>query len=69
MVIFKQNSDTPPVQQRAEKTHSCNEVHSSPSVQQKRGHVDVAIVSGDVERSETTLGRRKAQNTHITLQT
>lgn len=50
---------TTPNQQREVHTHPSHEVHSSSSVQQKCGHVDVAIVSGDVEGRETTLVGRK----------
>lgn len=46
---------TTPDQQREVYTHPSHEVHSSSSVQQKRGHVDVAIVSSDVEGGEPTL--------------
>ncbi|TNN70600.1 hypothetical protein EYF80_019184 [Liparis tanakae] len=37
---------TPPKHQRAEQTHPRHEVHSSSSVEQQRGHVDVAIEQG-----------------------
>ena len=51
----------PPVQQRAEQPYPGHEVHSGPSVQQKRGHVDVAIVSSDVERSEAALREQESR--------
>lgn len=55
---------TPPKQQRAEETHPCHEVHSSPSVQQKCGHVNVAIVSSYVEGGEATLTGGESDTTH-----
>ena len=44
-----------PGQQRVLQTHPGHEVHGGPPVQQKGSHVDVAIVSSDVERCESTL--------------
>ncbi len=59
----------PPKQQRAEQTHPSHEVHSSPSVQQKCGHVNVAIVSRNVEGGETTLRVGGSRSTHTHKQT
>lgn len=56
---------TTPKQQRAEWTHPSHEVHSSPSVQQQRGHVDVAVVSRDVEGRETALTEGESRQTDI----
>lgn len=68
--------DAPPKQQRAEWTHPSHEVHSSSPVQQQRGHVNVAIVSRDVEGGEAALTveeshtarTRRQTSTHIALQ-
>lgn len=56
---------TTPKQQRAEWTHPSHEVHSSPPVQQQRGHVDVAVVSRDVEWRETALTEGESRQTDI----
>lgn len=64
LLFRSKSSSTPPKQQRAEFTHPSHEVHGSPSVQQKRGHVNVAIVSRNVERGETTLTGGESSTTH-----
>lgn len=43
------------------------EVDCSSAVQQQRGHIDIAIVRGDVQRSEATLQRETAFVTEIFL--
>lgn len=55
-------------------THPCHKVHSSSSVQQKSGYIDISIVSSDVEGGETTLmggstRRRKDKQIFIINQT
>lgn len=50
-------------------THPCHKVHRSSSVQQKRGHIDVSIVSSDVEGGETTLmgGAQDKTDKHMSI--
>lgn len=56
MYRFKLSAgSTTPRQQRAELTHPSHEVDGSPSVEQQRGHVDVAVVSCDVQGRESAL--------------
>lgn len=62
------NGYTFPNQQRAVETHPSHEVHSSPAVQQKRGHINVAIMRCDVEGCETTLRIEEMQQ-HTCRQT
>lgn len=42
-------------------SYPCCEVHCCPSVEQERGHIDVAIVGSDMQGGESTLEDRRGK--------
>lgn len=40
---------------KAVKTHPCSEVHSGAAIEEQRRHIHVSIVSGNMQRRESTL--------------
>lgn len=50
---------------RAKVTHPGLEVHRRSSVEQQRCHVDVPVVSGDVQRRETALETREKEKESV----
>lgn len=45
-------------------SYPCREVDCCPSVQQERGHIDVAIVGSDMQGGESTLEEKQERYRH-----